>query len=312
MRLAGLRGDRSQINYMVGAFQNPPGTEAKDVVFNIRFNLLLPLAQLGATEALPALEDVIQSDPAKPLPGQPYADAWQNRQIIALSKAVKARILSQSATRGMTGDKARAAAEVQQFFHDLGQTPASLNTAVAAYEALNRRHLEASRPASDARDDAVPVELFAVRELADMAYHDRYRGFMSVPDVARVDFAQDDRAATKARLAPLPSVQRVGVLVDEISQAKIVDGSILRRAQLLSDEGPSALPAITGRQQHIKAHRDSYPGSFRFPPGLSTLEDVQTRIVAADDTPTRTQAIGAAANAGGLRPLWHSQIAPGY
>ena len=257
MRQAGLRGDRSQIHYMVEAFQNPPG-EDSDVSYAIRLSLLRPLAQLGATEALPALEDVIQSDPKKPLPGQTYADLWENQEIIASSKAVKARILAQSATQGMTDGKARAAALVRQFYQELGHTPDTLNAAVAAYEAQNKRHLQASRLDPDVLDNAVPVELCAVRELADMAYHDRYRGFTSLPDVARVDFAQDAGAALKVRLAPLSRGQRVAALVEEISQEKIGDGQVVRRAQLLVDEGPSALPVIAAKQQDFKAHREQY------------------------------------------------------
>ncbi len=310
MRQAGLHGDRSQIPYMVEAFQNPVSDD-NDVSYHIRLSLLRPLAQLGATEALPALEEVIQSDPRKPLPGQTYADSWENQQIIALSKAVKARILAQSGAQGLADDKARASAQVRRFLQELGQTPERLNAAVAAYNAQEQRHLEAAGPNPDYRHDAVPVELFAVRELADMAYRDRYRGFVSLPDVARVDFNQDDGAALKARLAPLSSAQRVTTLVDEISQEKVRDNLALRRAQLLADEGSSALPTITGKQQHIKAHRDLYPGNFRLPSGLSTLEDVQTRIVAADDTAVRSQMDGATPNANKVKS-WHSQIVPGY
>ena len=310
MRQAGLHGDRSQIPYMVEAFQNPVSDD-NDVSYHIRLSLLRPLAQLGATEALPALDDVIQSDPLRPLPGQTYADSWENGQIIALSKAVKARILAQSSAQGAADDKARASAEVKCFFQELGQTPESLNAAVAAYQLKNQQHYEAAGRNPDYRHDAVPVEVFAVRELADMAYRDRYRGFASLPDVARVDFRQDAGAALKARLAPLPREQRVTTLVDEISQEKVRDNLALRRAQLLADEGPSALPAITSRQQHIKAHRDLYPGNFRLPSGLSTLEDVQTRIVAADDTAVRSQMDSATSSANKVKS-WHSQIVPGY
>ncbi len=312
MRQAGLHGDRSQIRYMVEAFQNPVSDD-NDVSYHIRLSLLRPLAQLGATEALPALEDVIQSDPAKPLPGQTYADSWENGQIIALSKVVRARILAQSSAQGVAGDKARASAEVRRFFQELGQTPQSLNAAVAAYNAQDRQHLEATRLASDGRHEPVPVELFAVRELADMAYRDRYRGFVSLPDVARVDFGQDAGAALKARLAPLSSAQRVATLVSEMSQEKVKDYPTRLRAQLLADEGPSALPAITSRQQDVKVHPERYrekPSDH--PGGLLALEDAQKEIDAAESVARRPQFHSATPN----EDLWKfpplSQIVPGY
>jgi len=312
MRQAGLHGDRSQIPYMVEAFQNPPDGGI-DVSFIIRMSLLRPLAQLGATQALPALEEVIQSDPRKPLPGQTYADSWENQQIIALSKAVKARILAQSNAQGVADDKARASAEVRRFLQELGQTPESLNAAVAAYEAQDRRHLEATRLASDGRHEPVPVELFAVRELADMAYHDRYRGFVSLPDVARVDFGQDSGAALKARLAPLSSAQRVATLVSEMSQEKVKDYPTRLRAQLLADEGPSARPMIASRQQDVKVHPERYrekPSDH--PGGLLALEDAQKEIDAAESVARRPQFHSATPN----EDLWKfpplSQIVPGY
>ncbi len=312
MRQAGLHGDRSQIPYMVEAFQNPPDG-GSDVSFTIRLSLLRPLAQLGATEALPALEDVIQSDPRKPLPGQTYADSWENQQIIALSKAVKARILAQSSAQRVADDKARASAEVKCFFQALGQTPERLNAAVAAYEDQDRRHLEATRLVADGRHEPVPVELFAVRELADMAYHDRYRGFVSLPDVARVDFGQDSGAALKARLAPLSSAQRVATLVSEMSQEKVKDYPTRLRAQLLADEGPSARPMIASRQQDVKVHPERYrekPSDH--PGGLLALEDAQKEIDAAESVARRPQFHSATPN----EDLWKfpplSQIVPGY
>ena len=310
MRQAGMRGDRSQIRRMVEIFQNPPGAEFADIAYQTRLSLLRPLAQLGATEALPALEDVIQSDPRKPFPGDSSADIWENEQVIALSKVVRARILAQSGAQGLADGKARASAEVRRFLQELGQTPEGLNAAVAAYKAQDRQHLEASRLVADGRHEPVPVELFAVRELADMAYRDRYRGFVSLPDVARVDFGQDAGAALKARLAPLSSSQRIATLVDEISQKRMGDNNDLRRAQLLADEGPSALPVIAAKEQDFKVHRDHYPGEFRLPPGYSLLERAQENLAA--DAVAKPQVSGATAEADVVRSAWPRQIAPGY
>jgi len=313
MRQAGLRGDRSQLSRMIEIFQNPPVAEALDIAYITRTSLLRPLAQLGATEALPALDAFIRGDSAKPLPKEIAIMFSQRKENIALSKVVKARILAQSATQGLADDKARAAAEVKQFFQELGQTPESLNTTAAAYQTQNRQHLEATRGIPDYRDDAVPMELFAVRELADMAYRDRYRGFTSLPDVARVDFAQDDRAALKVSLAPLSREQRIAALVAEISRKETTNNSDLRRAQLLADEGPSALPAITAEQQNFKAHRERYLGKFGTSfGGVSMLADVQKRIVAVAEDAAKPPMSDAATDADLVWSSWPWQFAPGY
>lgn len=313
MRQSGLRGDRSQIPYMVAAFQSPPGIEFADIAYQTRLSLLRPLAHLGATEALPALEEVIQSDPRKPFPGDTSADFWENEQVIALSKVVKARILAQSGAPAAANDKARASAEVKRFFQELGQTPERLNAAVAAYNAQDRQRSEATPHIADARQDPTPVELFAVRELADMAYRDRYKGFMSLPDVARVDFRQDDGAALKVRLAPLTREQRLAVLVGEMSQEAIGNSHALRRAQLLIDEGPSALPVIVAKQQEFKAlrvHERGKPGAFFG--GLSVLQTAQEDLTTIADATAKSQASGVADEADVVRSQWPRQIAPGY
>ena len=313
MRQAGMRGDRSQIRRMVEIFQNPPAAEALDVAYQTRSSLLRPLAQLGATEALPTLDDFIQGDSAKPLPGEDYITFSQRKENIALSKAVRARILAQSGAQGVADDKARASAEVKRFFQELGQTPQSLNAAVAAYQLKNQQHYEAAGRNPDYRHDAVPVEVFAVRELADMAYRDRYRGFVSLPDVARVDFGQDAGAALKARLAPLSSAQRVAMLVSEISQKKITDNDDLRRAQLLADEGLSALPMVVAQQQDFRSHREQYrqklDGHFG---GFSVLDRAQENLAAIADAAAKPQVSGATAEADVVRSSWPRQLAPGY
>lgn len=313
MRQAGLQGNRSQIRLMIKILQSPPGAESLSVVYTTRLSLLRPLAQLGATEALPVLSSIIQRDPNKPFPGLTYTDAWENEQVIARARAVKARIITQSSTQGIADDKSRASAEVKRFFLELGQTPTSLNAAVASYKAENQRHLAATRLVSDERDNAVPVELFAVRELADMAYHDRYRGFASLPDVARVDFNQDDGSALKVRLAPLPREQRIATLVGELSAEQIGDIHALYRAQLLADEGPTALPLMKAKQQDFIVHRRQYMeklhGHFG---GLSILDRAQEHIPAADKAAQALQTDSVTVEADMLNSACPRQFVPGY
>lgn len=286
MRAAGLRGDRTQILFMVKAFQNPPGMDKQDVAYLIRMSLLRPLAEISATEALPTIDEVIQSDPAKPLPGQPYADLDENQKVITLAKVVKARILAQSATQGQTNLKVRSEAQVKNFFQELGETPEGLNTAVAAFHTQERQHAMATRTASEGRSLSPPVELYAMRELADMAYNSEYRGFASLPTVSRVNFGQDKGAALKVRLAPLSRIQRIQTLSNEVGQEVYEDEQARQRSQLLADEGETARPVIAAKQQDIKANKDQYKRGFNLIPGLTTLARVQKEIAVLGVTGT--------------------------
>lgn len=310
MRQAGLHGDRSQIPNMVAAFQNPPGIQYAE---EIRFSLLHPLALLGATEALPALDEVIQEASTKPLPGQQVGDRYELEEVGTLSKAVRARIIAQNSAQGITDNQARASAEVQRFFQELGETPESLNAAVSAYEVNDRQHLEATKLISEQRHLNAPVELYALRELADMAYHDLYQGFAALPKVAKVDFTQDDEAALKIRLAPLSREQRIKALVEELGQEEMEDRHALRRAQLLADEGPAARLAIAAKQQDVKDHRERYLGKFGLVRGgTSALDKAQAQIDTAEAAAQRPLSHNATPNADLIKFPRLRQLAPGY
>lgn len=311
MRLAGLRDDRTQIPFIVKAFQNPPGMDKQDVAYLIRMSLLRPLAELSVMEALPAIDEVIQSDPAKPLPGQPYADLDENQQVIALARVVKARILAQSVTQGQTNPRVRADAQVKSFLQELGETPEGLNAAVAVFDTQERQHEVVTQTASEGHSLSPPVELYAIRELADMAYNSEYKGFASLQIVSRVNFGQDKGAALKVRLAPLSRIQRIQTLTSEVGQEAYEDEHARQRSQLLADEGETARPVIAAKQQDIKAHANQYKRRFNLIPGLTTLDRVQKEIAVPGMTETPKLDSTALASKSAFLPK-QFQFIPGY
>jgi len=279
MRQAGIRGDRSQIPYMLQAFKSPPDSGVAEVAYTVRMSLLMPLARLGAVEALPAFNDVIQSNPEKPLPGQSYPNVRENTEVIAATKVAKARLVAESATTTIADSRARAAAKVTRFYQELGLTPENINAAVALYAEQKRSSLKAAKLVSDSPGPNRPVEIFVLNELADMVYRGRYQDYASLPQVSQVDFRQDTGVALKMRLAAISREQRVTTL---ITQPPASFDEVPYRNQLLADEGPLARSAILAKRQEIAAHPEQYPNTRILKDRL--LEDVLRTIGDQADT----------------------------
>lgn len=258
MRVAGLTGDRSQIPVMIKALQKPLHPD-------YTWTTLHALAQLGATEALPAYDNIIQKEDANP-------------QLANYTSVEKARLLAEAAAAPLPS-KARNAARLTSFLQNLGLTPASINTATASYLS-QLKEWNAQNVVQDAEGPPYPVALFAMRELADMAYHDPYANFLSLPEIKQINFAQEFGSDLKMRLAPLSPEQRIAMLLHEIVYQKASGGESELRMQLLVDEGPAAQAAAASTLQDLKLHPERYHGRSPYAGGYGIL----SRIVENTDS----------------------------
>lgn len=261
LRQAGLHGDHSRVPAMIEALQHPAHP-------NYVLTSLLALAQLGATDALPAIDGLINDN--------------KDQNVVNFAKAARARLVAEDSAKGIKDSQAQAAAEVNRFYQELGLTSTSLNAGVAAYEEVLRQNRASPVITMDADPPVAPIELFAMRELADMAYQSSHSAFASLPDVAVVDFGLDPDSALKVRLAPLPHDQRIATMLDEmivvrgVSPGEVIKAGMggLSEAQLLADEGATIAPKIKVLQQEGHAHPERYRGrlgSFHGTSGLGYL-----------------------------------------
>lgn len=234
LHMSGLHGDRTQIPAMIAALQKPQPNWAYSCP------ALHALSRMGATEALPAITQLIQS---------------KNYPIISREAEVaKARLLAEDSTKGLSGGS-QAKAKIEGFYSNLGLTSDDINTRVEVYQSDLSQQLKANM-----YDGTLlkPLELFAMEEIADMVYHGSYSDYASLSGVARLNFESDDASALKIRLAPLTQPQRLTTLIDELANDASDDTKNLYRMQLISDEGVAGANAIAIKLRQMDANKPKY------------------------------------------------------
>lgn len=221
-------------------------------------------AQLGATEALSAIDAILQKD---------------DQTVSPYAKVAKARLLAEDSTKAIGNRAARAAVKIQRLYAELGLSPADLNAGLTAYQAP--LHPDASgRFSVSTRPRPVPVEVYAMREIADMVYQGAYADYASLPGVIGVNFPSDYPSGLKLRLASLPPNRRVDTLIQELAGGQIPGNDEQYAMQLVLDAEPAASPAIGTKLREMDAHKSEYPEQG-FTALLSLLETINDRSQAA-------------------------------
>ncbi len=111
LQRSGLSRDRSQVPNLIAALKAPNHPAYPYVALH-------SLAQLGATEALPAFSDYV-SDTG------PYSSDADLRNFAIVSKA---RLLAESSCVNITDGKEQAKTKVRRFYQELGITAADINS----------------------------------------------------------------------------------------------------------------------------------------------------------------------------------------
>lgn len=261
LNLAGLHGDRARLPEMLQALSGDIyTTNAYDIQ-----TALLAVARLGATEALPALDEFIRK------PQEP--GSWGEN-----AKAARAR-LTVEATLGPISDTASAAerqgaalAKMRGVLAELKLDAAKIKAAIAAYQQDKQRLYF----------QQWPVEAYALRQLADIAYLNGYKPDKSAEDINALDFSPVPDAALKMRLAPLSRSQRIAWLVEDVSVKHDYSISGPHEAQLLLNEGADAGRAVAVRLQDMSVHPDRYSLGAKTKDRLSpfhAIRDGMTRVL---------------------------------
>ncbi len=251
-RRAGLQQDRTQIPDMVALLHRAPAPD--------RFLMdttLHSLAQMGAVDALPSMNDLIQSS----------ADI----NVSNYAKAARSRLLAESEAGSEPDNDIQAQAKLERFYKELGETPDDINAGVTTYlKNLKVRVGPGVAP-------KFPAELYAMRELADMAYHSQYRGFTRLAGMSQIQFILDGRSDLKVRLAPLLQADQIIWLVQDLSKKQSMTDEESAEIQLASDLGPAAGQAAAAKLLEMDQHRDKYSRA-----GFSALFSVIT-MASGDD-----------------------------
>lgn len=231
---AGLRGDHSQIPAMIAALQKPQPN------WFYSSPALHALSRMGVTDALPAIEPLIQND-KYPI-------------VSREAKIAKARILAEDAAKGISGPS-QAKVKIETFYSNLDLTTDDINTQVADYENQLAQQLKANT-----YDGTLlkPLELFAMEDIADMVYHGSYPDYATLSGVAQLNFQLDAASALKMRLAPLAQSQRLTVLTDELSGDTSNDLKNLYKMQLIADEEAAGGKVVAAKLLQMDANKAHY------------------------------------------------------
>lgn len=241
-RQAGLRSDRTRTLDLIAILQEKPTP-----TWFLMETTLHSLAQLGANDALPAINVLTKNSKGLVEPN-----------VVHAAIAARARLIAEAAAGPDTGSLAQAKVKLNRFYSELGETPVDLNAALRVYPLAQKAFDVPPRN---------PVELYAMRQLADMAYRSAYRGFTSLPRMLQVNFVLDPRSALKVRLARLSNAERASWLVQDLSTKSVVTDPEQAEIQLAGELGTTA-SAIAGAklqemdQNHTKYGRAAFNALF--------------------------------------------------
>lgn len=224
MRAAGLHGDPTYIGSMIKVLTNPPHPD-------YRKTALHALARLGAVEALPNIDATI-------LNGDADAKSY--------ARVARARLVAEDEAKNVA-NIAKASVKLNRFYHELGLTPNQVNEAVLQHYVKG-----------GTSDGPQPVEVYAMREIADMMYQGPLKDFMALPMASQVGFQNDYPSELKVSLASLNSSERIQKLVQRLANKSTLGTDDYYDIQLAVDEGISASQVVATQLHIMDANRSQY------------------------------------------------------
>ena len=259
LRAAALQGDHSKVHDLIAALSVGHASYIATALHG--------LVHLHATEALPDIEAFLQKE--------------QTGFLADEARATRARLLADSALgvpnapkveRETAASKEGPApveparlqatrAQVQRFQQELNLDEDKLTAGAAEY--LRKRQQG---------DKAWPLEVAAISELADMAYHGDYAAFASLPEFKNPEiFKVDTNIMLRMKYAAVPRALRAQQMVDDLAKSG-GNGTLL---QLAIDEGLPASHAAAKKLMEMDKHREQYAhtlnGETYVHPGFASL-----------------------------------------
>ena len=265
LRQAGLNKDRTQVPALLAALKNPPERF-------YTFTALHTLAQVGATEALPAVNSLLATS--------------HDIDLVNYAVVAKARLLAESSAQAVKDPKVRARAKLAALYQGTSLTPEALNGAAKVYQVY------ASTPG-----EPTPVGVYVMREAADILYQEGVAS--SAVETAPPDYSLDPASALKVRLAPFSHQERVATIIDELASDKVKPGEYKYELQLIGDENMKASRLLGDQLAIMDTHPEQYT-SASFANLFEALRGTGDKGQAAllkhfmDDEPERGHRAGAA------------------
>ncbi len=240
LRQYGEQKDVTAVASMVAALQHPIHPACVYVAMH-------SLAKIGNPDALAAIKD--------------YENIHGDEGNFA--KVSKARLLAEAASAGIVDVNSQATIKVHRFFSDLELTPDNLNKGTLNHYGPQTRfsRITGSSQQYVGSPQTTSVEVYAMRELADIVYHGSYAAYTIQSEVAQTNFQIDYPSALKIRLAAIPNEQRLPIIIQELSHKKTLKGEDDYEIQLAINEGDAAASAAASRLRLMETNRGEYSGT---------------------------------------------------
>lgn len=232
MRSAALRHDASQVPAMLAVLTSTEHPHPAVIQ-----TALYGLAELGAVQALPQIDVLEQNHVVEP----------------NCLQAARQRLIAENAASNDVTTQAQADDKIRSLYTGLHLSVAAINSRLAS----NPNLAPSSSTAMSQSGKTLPIETYALREVADMAYHGNYANYAKY--LSSLNFQSDYPSALKVRLAPLSRADRVKALIQDLATTKYRGVQQNYEIQLADDEGSFAANLATAQLKEMDSHPADYP-----------------------------------------------------
>ncbi len=235
VREAGLKRDRTKLPLVRQAL--------KEWHPDVLTTALLAAGRLGDSEAVDQISSI--------------ATVHLGDTVGYLADVVLARIQTEKAVGRATSDAA-VSRKVNHFLSTARLSKTRIEQAVKAFNAQGGE-----------REYVIPLEVYALRQVAECAAEGCEAGVVNAATIAGIDFSLDYAAQLKVRLAPMSKKERIDWLIESIARKKVIKGEDYYEVRALADERTEAIEPILAKLRSVKTNREGYAY-----PGISTLFNV--------------------------------------
>jgi hypothetical protein len=220
-------------------------TEKPQVNTDLALTAIHSLAQLGAEEALPDIDTYAASLKDPKMQGF-YNDQAGNYILVA-----RARLVAEASVTDIRTQPEMTNAKVLRLYQELNLSVTGINKGVAVYKA---------QYPGPWHNPPLPVEIYAMREIADIVYHSSVADLKGIPIAGSLELKSDYPSQLKIQLVGLSEAKRIDWLINDLSHKKALTSDEDYEIQLVEEFGTSAGKAAFAMLTHMDSHREEYKG----------------------------------------------------
>jgi hypothetical protein len=218
-------------------------TEQPPVNTDLALTAIHSLAQLGAEEALPDIDTFMAN---QKIPGTSFPDV----DTVNYIKAARARLVAEASVSDLKKEPQKTNAKVVRLCQELGLSVVGINK-VAAINKVQQ---------TPWNHPPIPVEVYAMREIADIVYHSPIADLKGIPIAGSLELKSDYPSQLKIQLVGLSEAKRIDWLINDLSHKKALTEKEDYEFQLTKEFGTSAGKATLELLTRMDNHRDEYKG----------------------------------------------------